>query len=65
MIDINKIEKHIQELIHSGKIKNEEKIKDIPIGQISEKLNICVKELICYYCHKEHNGKCSKPDCNK
>lgn len=29
--DINKIEKHIQELIDSGKIKNEEEIKNIPI----------------------------------
>jgi hypothetical protein len=64
-MDINKIEKHIQALIDSGKIKNYEELKDIPIDKVYDKLNICPKELLCYYCQKENLGKCDNPKCNK
>ncbi|UYZ39007.1 hypothetical protein OD350_29405 (plasmid) [Clostridium beijerinckii] len=51
-VDINKVEKKIQNLIDTGKIKSAEDIKDIPIDEIHEKTNICVTELLCYFCQK-------------
>lgn len=64
-MDINKIEQKIQGLIDSGKIKNEEELKHIPIDQVYDKLNICPKELLCYCCQKENWGKCSNQKCKK
>lgn len=51
--DILKIEKEIQALIDSGKIKDEDEIKNMPIDDICNKLNICVKDVLCYFCYKD------------
>lgn len=63
LIDYTKVEKHIEELINEGKIKNEHDFDDVPIDEIPKRYGLCVKDLICYRCYKG-NGLTCKYRCN-
>ncbi|NFO56376.1 hypothetical protein FDB39_05680 [Clostridium botulinum] len=63
-MDISKIEKHIQELINTGKMKSDKDLKDVPIDEVYDKFNICPKDMLCYFCKKEGWGDCGKMECH-
>lgn len=63
-MDISKIEKHIQELINTGKIKSDQDLKDVPIDEVYDKFSICAKDMVCYFCQKEGWRDCENMECH-
>lgn len=61
--DYTKIGKKINNLISSGKIKNAEELYDISIDKLYQKYQLCVDDVLCYFCYKENGSKCIH-DCN-
>ncbi|MBZ9633224.1 helix-turn-helix transcriptional regulator [Clostridium sp. FP1] len=65
MMITDKIKDDIKLLISSGTIKREEELEDMSLDniyKIAEKFNICIKDLLCYFCFKS-NGKCRDENC--
>lgn len=61
-MDLKVIKEKIQLLIKNGKIKNEEELKNVPIDILYKKYELCVDDLLCYFCksNSECDSKCKK-----
>ena len=58
LMDHKRIEDQINLLIKAGKIKSERDFDHIPIDEICERYDICVKDLLCYFCYKDNDNTC-------